>query len=81
MAANGSVVRISTGQLDWSGGVNSDLNPTIKGEANPNGLSQNQLAWGNSISVKSGCIAPRLPVLVAATASAVAGFLSAVEPD
>lgn len=57
--ANGSVTRITTGQVDWSGGVNSDLAPTIRGADNPNGLGTNQLAWLRNGTVKQGTIAPR----------------------
>lgn len=55
----GNALRISTGQLDWTGGVNSDATPTIAGAENPNGLKQNQLAWMNSATVRGGGIAPR----------------------
>ncbi len=57
--ANGDVLRISTGQMDWSGGVNSDKTPTIQGPGNPNGLGAAQLAWLNNGTVRGGGIAPR----------------------
>jgi hypothetical protein len=59
MAANGSVLRITTGQQDWSAGVDSDKTPTIASAQNPNGLKPNQLAWGNNITVRGGSISPR----------------------
>ena len=59
MAANGNSLRITTGQDDWSGGVNSDKSPTIAGPTNPNGLQPDQLAWLNNATVRGNGIAPR----------------------
>lgn len=55
----GSQVRITTGQLDFSGGVNSDRVPTIASEQNPNGLPGNCLAWACNASMRGGGIFPR----------------------
>lgn len=59
MAANGSVVRVTTGQLSWDAGVNSDAVPTIRGPGNPNGLPENALSWLNNGTVRQGTIQPR----------------------
>lgn len=59
MAANGNVLRITTGQDDWSGGVDSDKPPTIASQSNPNGLRPNQLAWLNNATIRGGGISPR----------------------
>lgn len=59
MAANGSVLRITTGQVSWDGGVNSSVNPTIASAANPTGLKPNQTAWQNNCTNRGACISPR----------------------
>lgn len=58
MAGN-SVTRITTGQQDWSGGVNSDAVPTIASPQNPTGLKATQLAWAINATVRGGTISPR----------------------
>lgn len=55
----GSQIRITTGQVDFSGGVNSDRVPTIASEQNPNGLPGNCLAWAINASMRGGGIYPR----------------------
>lgn len=55
----GSQVRITTGQVDFSGGVNSDRVPTIASAQNPNGLPANALAWLVNATVRGGGIYPR----------------------
>ena len=55
----GSQTRISTGQLAFDGGVNSDRVPTIASQNNPNGLQPNQLAWACNASMRGGGIYPR----------------------
>jgi hypothetical protein len=47
------------GSIDWSGGVDSTLVPTIQSQANPNGLKRNQLAWLDNATVRDGGITPR----------------------
>lgn len=54
-----SDTRISWGQVDFSGGVNSDRVPTIASEQNPNGLPGNCLAWAVNASMRGGGIFPR----------------------
>jgi hypothetical protein len=55
----GSQTRISTGQLAFDGGINSDRVPTIASQNNPNGLQPNMLAWAVNASVRGGGIYPR----------------------
>lgn len=57
--ANGDTLRKTTGQLDFSGGIDSDKTPTISGLGNPNGLRGNQLAFLNNGTVRGGGISPR----------------------
>lgn len=47
------------GTMDFSGGVNSYLTPTIASEKNPNGLKRNQLSWMNNATVRGGGITQR----------------------
>lgn len=47
------------GSLDFSGGVNSYLVPTVASENNPNGLKRNQLSWLNNATVRGGGITQR----------------------
>lgn len=54
-----SSVRISDGTFDFSQGVDSGKIVTVVGEANPNGLTRNQLAWMSSCTVRGGAITPR----------------------
>lgn len=54
-----SETRISTGTVDFSGGVDSQRVPTIASQQNPNGLRPNQLAWGQNITVRGGGVASR----------------------
>lgn len=54
-----SVTRITTGQSDFSGGVNSNAVPTVASAENPNGLKSNQLAWLHSGTVRNSGISPR----------------------
>jgi len=48
-----------TGQLDWSGGVDSIKDAAIQSPQNPNGLGQAQLAWLNNGTVRNGGISQR----------------------
>jgi len=57
-ASNGQV-RIPTGQLDWSSGVDSSRATTISGPNFPNGLSQNSLAWANNAIMRNGGVGQR----------------------
>lgn len=54
-----SQARLTTGSVDFSGGVDSASVPTIIGENNPNGLKFNQLPWGQNITVRGGGISHR----------------------
>jgi hypothetical protein len=47
------------GSLDFSGGVNSYVVPTVASERNPNGLKRNQLAWMDNATVRGGGITQR----------------------
>jgi len=51
--------RLVTGQIDFSGGVNSNVIPIRTSDGNPHGLQDGQLAWGNNIVVRGGGISPR----------------------
>lgn len=50
---------LTDGSLDFSGGVNSYLVPTVASPQNPNGLKRNQLAWLNNATVRGGGITQR----------------------
>lgn len=52
-------MRITTGQMDWSGGIDSDRVPTMAGPGNPNGMRPNQLSWANNATIRGGGISPR----------------------
>lgn len=54
-----SDVRITDGQLNWAGGVDSGRVPTIASEIYPEGLGRNQLAWLTNGTVRGGGITPR----------------------
>lgn len=54
-----SDVRITDGQFDFSGGVDSGKTTTVKSETNPNGLSRNQLSWLTNATVRGGGITCR----------------------
>jgi hypothetical protein len=47
------------GSLDFSGGVNSVVVPTIQSAQNPNGLKPNQLAWMVNAGVRDGGMTQR----------------------
>lgn len=51
--------RITTGQVDFSGGVDSNRVPTIASPGNPHGLKPNQLAWLINGTVRGGGITQR----------------------
>lgn len=57
--ANSQDVTIVDGSLDFSGGVNSYLVPTIASDRNPNGLKRNQLSWLNNATLRGGGITQR----------------------
>lgn len=59
MASERPIV-ISTGQIDFSGGVNSIKVPTIQSAANPNGMAVNELPWLDNGTVRDGGITQRL---------------------
>src|SRR5437667_1242466 len=54
--------RLTDGQLDFSGGVNSFVPRTKKTAQIPNGVGPNQLHWGINVSMRGGGIGQR-PVL------------------
>lgn len=55
-----SEVRITDGQWDFSGGVDSGRVTTAKSDFNPNGLPRNMLAWLGNATVRGGGITCRL---------------------
>lgn len=57
--ANGDSVRLATGQLDFSAGVDSSRVTTIASPGNPNGLPVNALAWANNCTMRGGGITQR----------------------
>jgi hypothetical protein len=54
-----SAFRITTGTVDFSGGIDSGRVPTAASQLNPNGLKPNQLAWLSNAAVRGGAIYPR----------------------
>jgi hypothetical protein len=58
MAARDNPV-LTTGQLDWSSGCDSQKTPTIISARNPNGLGFNQLAWLVNATMRGGSLQPR----------------------
>lgn len=58
--ANGSASgRITTGSVNYAGGVNGGIVPVIASQNNPHGLKPDQLAWLGNGTVRGGSIAPR----------------------
>ena len=57
MAQDG--VRLVTSQLDFSGGVNSNVVPIRSSDGIPHGLADNALAWANNAVVRGGGVSPR----------------------
>lgn len=55
----GKDVTIIDGSLDFSGGVNSYVVPTVASERNPNGLKRNQVSWMVNGTVRGGGITQR----------------------
>lgn len=51
--------RLTDEQLDFSGGINSDVVTTIASARNPHGLKRNQLAWLDNATVRGGGVTPR----------------------
>lgn len=58
VATNGPAL-LSTGQIDFSGGVNSIKVPTIQSQANPTGIALNELPWLDNATVRDGGIRQR----------------------
>lgn len=54
-----SVVRISSGQIAFEGGVDGGRVPLLATTENPTGLKFNQLAWAVNGTVRGGGITPR----------------------
>lgn len=54
-----SVIIITDGSVDFSGGVNSNKVTTIASSKNPNGLERNELAWLDNASLRDGVIQQR----------------------
>jgi hypothetical protein len=52
-------ITIVDGSVDFSGGVNSYVTPTIQSANNPHGLQRNQLAWMDNATVRGGGITQR----------------------
>src|SRR3989442_10251433 len=59
MAANANGLRLVTGSLDFSGGVNSGRVTTIESASMPGGLKANQLAWLTNGTVRGGGVTAR----------------------
>jgi hypothetical protein len=59
MPDSSNTERIVTGQVTFSGGVDSSKPTTIASQSYPDGLGQNQLAWLNNGTVRGGGITPR----------------------
>lgn len=57
--AGSSELRLTDGQVDFSGGVDSGRVPTIQSDQNPTGLPRNQLAWLCNATVRGGGITQR----------------------
>ncbi len=55
----GNALRVTTGQMSWASGVNSNVVSTIASPENPNGLKPDQLSWANSATMRGGSISPR----------------------
>lgn len=55
----GSMNRITTGQMNFSGGANSGVVPVVANDANPTGLKSTQVAWLQSATVRQAGISPR----------------------
>ncbi len=51
--------RLVANQLDFSGGINSNVVPIRTSDGIPHGLQDNQLAWSNNCQVRGGGIYPR----------------------
>lgn len=59
MATNGNGVRLVTGTLDFSGGINSGRVTTIASPAMPYGLKPNQSAWMTNATCRGGGVRSR----------------------
>jgi len=59
MADRNTVVTLTDGSSDFSGGVDSIKVTTVKSARNPNGLARNQLAWLDNGGVRDGGILQR----------------------
>ncbi len=57
--ADEAQIRITDGQVDFSGGIDSGRVPTIQSDQNPTGLPRNQLAWLTNATVRGGGITQR----------------------
>ncbi len=51
--------RIIANQVDFSGGVNSNVTPIRTSDGNPHGLQDNQLSWSNNCQMRGGGVYPR----------------------
>ena len=68
-----SEARITSGQFEFSAGIDSSKVPLIQSQANPNGLPRNMLAWLTNGSCRGGGVTPRggfQPLVKVAPASA-----------
>lgn len=54
-----SPTRLQDEQMDFSGGINSQVVTTIASQRNPNGLKRNQSAWLTNATCRGGGILPR----------------------
>src|SRR5882724_2114933 len=55
----GEQVHVTDSQLDWSGGVDSNVVTTIASPSNPTGLQRDELAWLINAGVRDGGITQR----------------------
>lgn len=54
-----SDTRLTTGQMDFSYGVDSSKPPLVASASNPTGLPRNALAWATNATVRGGGVSPR----------------------
>lgn len=84
MAANGNGLRLVTGTLDFSGGINSGRVTTIASPSMPYGLKPNQLAWATNATMRGGGVRSRTgfkPVVQGANWSGLYQGGYVYEPD
>ena len=58
-SAGGDQIHVTDSQLDFSGGIDSNVVTTIASQSNPTGLKRNQTAWLINATVRDGGITQR----------------------